>query len=76
MADRIKPNKINIQSTTKEGECNINICLELNINVNSSGVEVSAKNITPLPKQEEKKKEDSIYMIPEFGSSEIIEFGK
>jgi hypothetical protein len=75
MADRIKPNKVNIQSVTKDGECNINICLELNINVNSSGVEVTAKSIAPLAKQEEEKKE-SVYMIPDFGSNEIIDFGK
>jgi hypothetical protein len=75
MAERIKTNKVNIQSTTKDGECKINICLDLNININSGEVVVNAQNITPLKKQEEKKKED-VYMIPDFGSSQIIDFGK
>jgi len=75
MADRIKPNKVNIQSTTKDGECKINICLDLNININSGEVVVNAQNIAPktTPKEENK---DSIYMIPDFGSSQMMDFGK
>lgn len=76
MADRKKPHNINIQSTTKAGECKINICLELNINVNG-GVEVTAQNVVPVPpKQEAKEIKDTTFMIPDFTSGQMIDFGK
>jgi len=65
---------------TKQGECEITLKLELNININSNGgVSVSAASMPvnqsarlPLPAQEE-----SIdWAIPDFGSTEKIQFGK
>lgn len=68
----IKPGSVKV--ITQEGEVQVSITLELNINLNSDGV-VAAAVISEKEKVIEKKKEDSIWEIPDFESS-TINFGK
>lgn len=54
-----------ITVVNKDGQCDIHITLDLNINVN--GAEVSGK-----PKKEE---DETVWEIPSFKSTEKINFG-
>lgn len=70
MPQLIKPGSVKI--LTQDGEVQVSIALELTINLNTDGVKVSAQTV-------EYKKEspkDSEFMIPDFGSSPKIDFGK
>jgi len=59
MVDLIKPR---VSVTTKEGECQIHITLDLNINING---EAKLEN-----------KESAEWVIPNFNSGEKVSFGK
>jgi hypothetical protein len=69
------------QVTTQQGECQITVKLEINLNINSNGdLSVSAtgkpvvtpKEITPYIEQEDDKVD---WAIPDF-NNERIQFGK
>lgn len=66
----IKPGSVKV--ITKDGEIQISITLDLNINLNSNGIVVNENVLT----KKEEEKTSSEWMIPEFGSSEKINFGK
>ena len=72
----LRPEKVKTKIVTKNGECKIE--LTLNININSEGVTVNAKTTAA---EEKKKKyiddgEDKVnWAIPEFDSKKI-DFGK
>jgi len=60
-----------VQVVTKNGECNVNIAIELDININADGISVNV-----VGAKEEKKEDDKIkWEIPDF-TSEKIEFGR
>lgn len=73
MPQLIKPNEVKV--VTKNGECQVSIILELNINLNGDGVAVSAQSIKPETK--EKSKPNSFdWEVPDFEASPKIQFGK
>ena len=79
MANLIRPNSVKV--VTQDGEVQVTIALELTINLNANGLDVSAKSATtqdvnyvPAAK---KPKEDKIeWEIPDFGAFPKVDFGK
>lgn len=71
----LRPEKVKTKIITKDGECKIE--LTLNININADGVSVNAEGVSV--KKDNKyidKEEDKInWAIPEFDSKKI-DFGK
>jgi hypothetical protein len=68
MPQRIVPNKI--VAITKEGECQVTITLELNININGGQLDVSSS-------VEQVDTASTEWAIPEFGSNlNPLHFGK
>lgn len=72
MAQLIKPNSVKI--LTQEGE--VTIHLEITINLNSDGLNVSTQAVKNNEIKKEKEKESNEWMIPDFGDSPKIDFGK
>jgi hypothetical protein len=75
MPQLIRPNEMKI--VTKEGEVQVCIVLDLNINLTASGgIEIStqAKEVQTLGQTEQKK--ETHWAIPDFGPSPKIDFGK
>ena len=72
MPQLIKPKEVKV--ITKDGECQVSIVLELNINLNTDGVAVSAQTIKQEVKQEKPK--ESGWEIPDFEALPKINFGK
>ncbi len=77
MVNLIKPYQTKI--VTKNGECQVSITLDLNINLNSDGLVlgVSAKDAKAKKKQQEE--DDTVNWdaaIPDFSSGGKIDFGK
>ena len=70
MANRVTPGSVKI--LTQEGEVHVLITLELNINLNSDGIQT----VVSKEKTEVKEKDSDIWEIPDFGSSPKINFGK
>lgn len=72
----IKPKEVKV--VTKDGECQVSIVLELNINLNTDNVVVSAQAIKQEIKQETKqeKPKESGWEIPDFENFPKINFGK
>jgi len=69
----IKPNEVKV--ITKDGECQVSIVLELNINLNSEGVAaVSAQSIKQVV--EKTKESEFPWEVPDFEASPKIKFGK
>lgn len=64
--------KSNIEVITKNGECKLNISLDININLTSEGLSVTAQATKVI---EEEEKEASIWAIPDF-KMEKVNFGK
>lgn len=77
MPQVIKP--VKTQVITKDGQCAVDISIELTININSDGLHVSA-TASPGVMQpvvtEHKKDEETLWAIPEFGSPNKVKFGK
>ena len=75
LAQLIRPQEVKI--VTKQGECEVSIVLELNINLNSDGLQVSALAKKEEPTPVSKSQVDDVqWAIPDFGPSEKINFGK
>lgn len=72
MPQLIKPGSVKILS--QDGEVQVTIALELTINLNTDGVKVSAQAIEN--KKEMLKEEKDEWMIPDFGASPKLDFGK
>lgn len=72
MAQLIKPQEVKI--LTKDGQLEVFISLELNINLNGSGFDVTAqaKEVRTI----EKPKEDTLWELPDFTDQPKIKFGK
>jgi hypothetical protein len=63
----IKPHEVKV--TTKDGEVQVAITLDLNINLNAAGLHVTAKVAG-------EQKEETQWEIPDFEPSPKINFGK
>lgn len=76
MPQVIKP--VKTQVVTKEGECAVDISIELTININSDGLQVSA-TATPsgASRPVEEEDDNTLWAIPEFGGGgNDLKFGK
>lgn len=73
MPQLIRPQEVKI--ITKDGELQVSIVLELNINLNGGGLDVTAqaREVRPVDKH---KEEEMQWAIPDFGTSPKIDFGK
>ncbi len=73
MSHRIVPS--NVLMITKDGECKLNVTIDLNINLNNGTVGIAA--VAPQVR-EETQQEDSLWEIPDFGDDAGIlpNFGK
>lgn len=76
MANLIRPNSVKV--VTQDGEVQVTIALELTINLNANGLDVSANtqdtNYVPTVK---KPKEDKVeWEIPDFSAFPKVDFGK
>jgi len=74
MPQLIKPGSVKI--LTQDGEIQVSIALELTINLNTDGVKVSAQAVEQRTEKKMESPKDSEFMIPDFGSSPKIDFGK
>lgn len=74
MPQLIKPQEVKV--ITKEGECQVAISLELNINLNSSGLEVTAQAKERSPIQHGSPEDKTEWAIPDFEASPRLKFGK
>lgn len=76
MPQVLKP--VKTQIITKDGECAVDISIELTININADGLQVSATAAQagdPKPVEEDDK--NALWAIPEFGGSiNKVKFGK
>ena len=70
MAYRLEPTKI--VTITKEGECRVTITLDLNININPD--DGWGRESAPALRKEDP--EDPEWIIPDFGKSKHVQFGK
>ena len=79
MPQVVKP--IKTQVVTKDGECAVDISIELTININTDGLQVSA-TATPQvhadSKIEDSEDQESLWAIPTFGNNDgnNFKFGK
>ena len=76
MAQLIKPQ--NVKVVTKDGEILISLKLDININLNQTGVlsiedNSIVKQVSTKPKNDE---DDVAWAIPDFKPTEKIKFGK
>ena len=73
MADLIKPTKVHV--VTKDGECQVNITIDLNINLSAGTVDFqSAKTIeVEKPEGDDDK---TVWAIPTFKNEDKVKFGK
>jgi len=68
---------VKTQIVTKEGECTVNIAIELTINLNADGnLQVSASSVAKEVKKVEEAEEKNLWAIPEFGGGSKVQFGK
>ena len=79
MASLIRPN--NVKVVTQDGEVQVTIALELTINLNSNGLNVSAGNVEAQPANlsglPKKPKEEKVnWEIPDFDAFPKVDFGK
>jgi len=75
VASLIKPGSVKI--LTKDGEIQVSLTLDININLNSENINFESKNGEENSiKEEIKIKEKIDWVIPEFDGSSKIDFGK
>jgi hypothetical protein len=73
LAQLIKSSDIKV--VTKEGECKLSITIDLNLNLNSSGIQVGA-NVVEKSGEVAKKEEKTAWEIPDFTTMPKLNFGK
>lgn len=73
MVQLIKPHDVKV--VTKQGECTVSIVLELNINLNSDGLQVATKASAVEAPPKEEETENVEWTIPDFSTTKI-KFGK
>ena len=73
MPELIRPTKVNV--VTKEGECQLNITIDLNINLNTGVVDINSTKADKIEKEQEEE-DKTIWAIPNFKSGDKVRFGK
>lgn len=85
MPQVVRPSTTVVFPQGDKGPVEFKITLELNVNINSNGVQADVANVVssqaaPVKKTEQKVEknddEDVAWMIPDFGTSETLNFGK
>lgn len=86
MPQVVRPSTTVVFPQTDKSPVEFKITLELNVNINSNGVQADVANVissqaqaTPVKKTEpkvESNDDDVAWMIPDFGTSETLNFGK
>ena len=74
MPNLIQPNTVKI--VTKEGEITVSLQIDLNINLNQSGMTFTNNNNGGNSSSSNKKDDDFEWAIPDFQKSEKVKFGK
>lgn len=77
MAQLIKASDVKV--ITKDGECRLSISIDLNVNLNASGIAVGVQNtkVEQVTQQEkENTKESTLWEIPDFTPMPKLNFGK
>ncbi len=75
MGDLIRPTKVHV--ITRDGECQLNITIDLNINLNTGAVDFQSAKANKIELPEEKKDEEkTVWAIPTFKSEDKVKFGK
>ncbi len=74
MGDLIRPTKVHV--ITKEGECKLDITIDLNINLTTGGIDFQSAKASKIEKLEEKDDEKTVWAIPTFKSEDKVKFGK
>jgi uncharacterized protein YjhX (UPF0386 family) len=76
LAQLIRPGSVKV--ITQDGEVQVSIALELTINLNTDGLQLSAQGRPEsIEKSKELKKKDDVMMeIPDFAPSPKVDFGK
>lgn len=74
MGDLIRPTKVHV--VTKDGECQLNITIDLNINLNTGTVELQSSKATTAPVVEKAEEDKTVWAIPTFVSGDKVKFGK
>jgi len=75
MVNLIKPYQTKI--ITKNGECQVSITLDLNINLNSDGLVLGISASDDRAKKKQQEEDDAVnWAIPDFGGEDKIKFGK
>jgi hypothetical protein len=69
-----KPAEVKTKVITKNGECQVVISLDLNININVE--DLKKLGIGTVAAQDKQEDENVNWAIPEFGNQEKIKFGK
>jgi hypothetical protein len=80
MAQLIKPGSVKVV-TNNNGEVTLHITLDLNVNLNSNNIQVSAQSVqadqpTPIPKKPNPVPKNDDWLIPDFSASPKVNFGK
>lgn len=73
MVQLIKPNAVKV--ITKDGEIQVSLSIELNINLNTDGINFNT-HVEKLDAKQEKTTEKTNWEIPDFENIETINFGK
>ena len=63
--------KPKVTVVTKDGECDVNIKLDLNVNITTNDIKVSVDG-----KCKTKKEDDEPFMVPDFEAGGKIKFGE
>lgn len=75
MGDLLRPARVHVIS--KEGECQVNITIDLNINLSAEGLSIQATKERKEEKEVEKDEEEkTIWAIPNFTQKDKVKFGK
>lgn len=77
MAQLIRPGSVKV--ITQDGEVQVTIALELTINLNTDGLQLSAQSrpeSIEKPKEIKKKFDDVMMEIPDFAPAPKVDFGK
>jgi hypothetical protein len=74
VAQVLKPSEVKI--ITKDGELEITLKLDINININQSDIVVKSEGTVTKVKEETKLEDKANWEIPDFGPSPKLKFGK
>ena len=66
---RKAPHPVEVRTVTKDGECHVDIKLEIVITLDSDGLKVGVV-------KEDKEPDEQLWAVPDFGDIPKVQFGK